>query len=191
MRKFNLLAALLLLAAVPLLSGCGTDRYSMNMRAATVQSTTTVAVKATLDEVPASNYENVKAVIIAASGDISAFLDSGALSEFPLSVAEQKLYEYTASKGWQAIDPIIGATFSVLRSTVVDVDRFDADAVAIVKMGLDAAATSADTSRYEWRRTPKSESLVDKVPFLRSADCACGSNHSPKPPNRVKLYRQN
>lgn len=135
------------------LVGCSSSSYSKNMKAATVQSTAVVATKALLDEVPAEKYEAAKVTTVQVAAEVSKFLDTGKIGDLPIDKARDAVVAYMNEKGWGAYTPAIMALFDIAAAQTVPVEKLGADTIAIIKLGLEEVALSANTSRLEWRRS--------------------------------------
>lgn len=160
------------LALCVALVGCSSADYSKNMRAATAQASSTVAVKAVLDEVAADRYDVCKKQIIEVAQDLSKFLDDGKIGDLPLDAAKDAVIAYMQKKGWSEYVPIVTGIFVWVEAQKVPTEKLGPDNIAIIKLGLDAVCTSANTSRMEWRRVSEKGLLKMKV----------------RTPNKVKLY---
>jgi hypothetical protein len=156
-----------------LLVGCTMPvSYSKNMRAATIQATATVATKATLDEIPADKYDAAKKMTVEITSDIAKFLDTGKIGDLPVDAARDAVVKYMTGKGWAQYVPMVIAIFDIAAAQTVPVEKLGADNIAMIKLGLESSAISAETSKVEWRR-----------PAARGAN-------KYEPPNRVSLYRK-
>jgi hypothetical protein len=150
----NYLMALVALCMVSMV-GCSSNDYSKNMRAATIQSSTTIATKAILDAVALEKYDQTKKMTIEISADLSKFLDDGKISDLPIDAAKDKIVAYMQLKGWQQYIPMVVGIIDIIEAQKVPIEKLGADNIALIKMGLEAAATSANTSKVEWRRQAK------------------------------------
>jgi hypothetical protein len=142
----------LALVACVLASGCSSTDYSMNMRAATVQASTTVASKAILDGVAVAKYDATKAEMLLVMTDVSKFLDTGKIGDLPFDQAKAAIVKYMTDKGWTQYVPAVEGILDIIAAQTVPVEKLGADNIAIIQMGLKSASTSAETSKKEWRR---------------------------------------
>jgi hypothetical protein len=106
-------------------------------------------------------------------GEVSKFLDSGKIGDLPFDVAKNAVIEFMKSKGWDQYVPAVEGIMDIIAAQKVPVEKLGEDNLAIIKLGLAAAATSAETSKIEWRRP----------------DARDGSN-GVLPPNRITVYRR-
>lgn len=134
------------------LVGCQSGDYSKNMRAATAQAGATVAVKALLDEVPSESYDKTKTVLVTVVADVSRFLDTGKIGDLPVDQAKDALVSFMRQKGWDEYIPMVVGIIDIVEAQKVPISKLGEDNIAIIKLGLEAALTSAATSRAEWRR---------------------------------------
>ena len=146
MRKY--LALVLCLSLV----GCSSASFSKNMRAATVQSTAVVATKALLDEVAIEKYDATKQTTIQVAAEVSKFLDTGKIGDLPIDKARDAVVAFMIEKGWSQYVPAVMAIFDIVAAQTVPIEKLGADNIAMIKMGLEEVALSANTSRIDWRR---------------------------------------
>lgn len=171
--KVLLNTVLALLVCVSLV-GCSFASYSKNMRAATAQATATVAMKAFLDEVVLEKYDATKVKAVEVLGEVSKFLETGKIGDLPVEEARDAVVAFMTKKGWGEYVPLVITVFDMIAMQYVPVEKLGADNIALIRLGLDSAATSANTSKVEWRR-----------PVTRAVGGA-----KVLPPNRVRFYRE-
>ena len=88
------------------------------------------------------------------AGEISRFLDTGKIGDLPIDAARDAVVRFMESKGWIQYVPMVIAIFDIVSAQTVPIEKLGADNISIIKLGLDAAALSANTSRAEWRTPP-------------------------------------
>jgi len=132
--------------------GCSKADYTKNMRAATAQATTCVSVKFLLDEVLADKYDSTKTTVTTVCAEVSKFLDTGKIGDLPIDKAQEAVVKFMIEKGWTQYVPMVIAIFDIVAAQTVPIEKLGADNIAIIKLALDSAITSANTSRMEWRK---------------------------------------
>jgi len=148
----------LALALCVVMAGCSSTDYSMNMRAATVQASATVASKAILEGVSVAKYDATKSEMILVMGEVSKFLETGKIGDLPFDQAKTAIVKYMTEKGWTQYVPAVEGILDIIAAQTVPVEKLGSDNIAIIQMGLKAAVTSAETSKKEWR-VPDSRGL--------------------------------
>jgi len=153
-------------------TGCTSEDYSKNMRAATVQATAMVSAKAILDEVAADKYDSTKAKMIEVFAEVGRFLDTGKIGDLPFDAAKDAVVKFMQEKGWDQYIPAVVSIMDIIAEQKVPIEKLGIDNIAMIKLGLESASVSASTSKVEWRR-----------PASRDGSKAV------LPPNKIRLYR--
>ena len=135
--------------------GCSSADYSKNMRAATAQATATVSTKVLLDEIALDKYDGAKAGLVTACTEVSKFLDTGKIGDLPIEKAQEAVVKFMIEKGWIQYVPMVIAFFDIVAAQTVPIEKLGEDNIAMIKMGLEAAIVSANTSKQGWRRPAK------------------------------------